>query len=76
MSDIKNMVGKGKVVKFKYFRKGNLYYATECGFEFPVPVEDTGDATFLDQDKAMYFMRYIRKHLKNIEVEKENMKDS
>jgi hypothetical protein len=40
-----------------------LWYVTECGFEFPVPTEDIGNATFLAEDKAMLFMRYIRKHL-------------
>jgi hypothetical protein len=53
---------KGKV-KFKYFKDNNLYYQTENGFLFPVPTEDIGNATFLDEDKAILFMRYIRKHL-------------
>ena len=43
-----------------------MYYVTECGFEFPVPIEDIGDATFLADDKALLFMRYIRKHLETI----------
>ena len=60
---------KGKVF-FKYYRKQNLYYETENGFVFPVPIEDTGDATFLPEDKAVLFMRYIRKELKNREEEK------
>lgn len=37
-------------------------------FEFPVAVNDpkdpTGPVTFLATDKAILFMRYIRKHLK------------
>ena len=65
---IKDLV-KGKVV-FKFYRKQNLYYETESGFVFPVPIEDTGDATFLASDKAMLFMRYIRKELKNREEDK------
>jgi hypothetical protein len=32
-------------------------------FEFPVPIADVGTATFLAEDKAILFMRYIRKHL-------------
>jgi len=36
---------------------------------FPVPVEDTGDGTFLKQDKAMIFMRYIRMQLEVIAKE-------
>lgn len=63
MSSIKEMVSPGRVVRFVKYRKGALWYITETGFEFPVPVEDTGDADFLAEDKAMLFMRYIRKHL-------------
>ena len=55
---------KGKVT-FCHYRKGNLYYLTETGLLFPVPIEDTGDATFNNTDKAILFMRYIRKQLAN-----------
>jgi len=50
-------------VKFTRYMDGNLYYITESGLEFPVPISDTGTATFLAEDKAMIFMRWIRKHL-------------
>jgi hypothetical protein len=53
---------KGQVT-FQYYRAGNLYYKTETNLLFPVPIEDTGEATFLNQDKGILFMRYIRKHL-------------
>ncbi len=37
-------------------------------FEFPVPASDiTGNTVFLAEDKAMLFMRYIRKHLTMLE---------
>ncbi|MFY0656201.1 MAG: hypothetical protein JXR12_05525 [Neptunomonas phycophila] len=54
------------------YRKGELYYSTDCGFEFPVPVSDTGDGIFLAEDKALTYMRWIRKQLENI---KEGMQD-
>lgn len=38
-----------------------------CGFEFTVPIEDMGDGVFTASDKAMLFMRYIRKQLQAIE---------
>jgi hypothetical protein len=38
-------------------------YSTECGFEFPVPLEDIGKATLFAEDKALLFLRYIRKHV-------------
>lgn len=53
-------------VKFQYYRDGNLYYQTEAGMLFPVPVADTNTATFLVEDKASLFMRWIRKHLDSI----------
>ena len=58
------MVRNGKKVTFIRFRKNELIYKTECGFEFPVPVDDTGGGVFLAEDKAMMFMRYIRKQIK------------
>lgn len=61
MNSIKEMV-KNKVVKFSFFRDKELWYITECGFEFPVPVDDVGKGVFKAQDNALYFMRWIRKH--------------
>lgn len=54
---------KDKQVTFMYYKDMNLWYVTECGFDFPVPIEDVGTATMLAKDKAILFMRYIRKHL-------------
>lgn len=67
MSVLKDMVKDNKRVKFQFYRQGELYYKTECGFEFPVPISDTGTGIFYNEDKAMLFMRYIRKHLASIE---------
>lgn len=63
MSQLKSLVSDGKLVHFKFYRKGELWYTTDDGFEFAVPIEDTGDGTFLASDRAMLFMRYIRKQL-------------
>lgn len=57
-----------KKVNFELYRKGELWYTTECGFKFPVPIEDTGDASFLSEDKAIYFMRFIKKHLRALQA--------
>ena len=54
---------KGKVT-FEFYRKGYLYYKTDNGFLFRVPIEDCGDACFNREDKGILFMRYIRKELK------------
>jgi hypothetical protein len=67
---IKDMVKGGKKVRFAFFRCRELWYRHEDGFEFPVPIDDVGDAVFLAEDKAMLFMRYIRKHAEAIAVAK------
>ena len=59
---IKEMVNDNQKVRFSFYRDGQLWYQTECGFEFPVPIADAGTATFLAEDRAILFMRYIRKH--------------
>lgn len=66
-TSIKHMVKDGKMVFFKFYRHSELHYETQCGFEFVVPIEDCGDAVFLNEDKAILFMRYIRKQLEKIE---------
>jgi len=63
MRTIKEMVEGNQKVRFTKYFDQNLYYMTECGFEFPVPVSDIGNATFLAEDKALLFMRYIRKQM-------------
>jgi hypothetical protein len=56
-------VQNNQKVTFRFYRDGQLWYATERGFEFPVPTSEAGTATFLAEDKAILFMRYIRKHI-------------
>ena len=63
MNRIKEMVKDRRKVRFSFYRDRELWYATEDGFEFPVPVDEVGNATFLHEDKAILFMRYIRKHI-------------
>lgn len=64
MKDLKDLV-KDTKVKFNFYRKGELWYEViGKNFEFPVPIEDTGDAVFKAEDKGLLFMRYIRKHIK------------
>ena len=66
MSQLKDLVANGQQVHFQFYRHGELWYTTDSGFEFPVPAEDTGDGVFQRDDKALLFMRYIRKHLESI----------
>ena len=61
------MVSNGKRVNFTHYFDGSLWYITDCGFNFPVTISDIGTATFNAEDKAILFMRYIRKHIETIE---------
>lgn len=63
MSTLKELVANDKQVHFQFYRKGELHYKTDDGFSFVVPAADAGDGTFLSSDRAMLFMRYIRKQL-------------
>ncbi len=60
---IREMVENNQKVRFRFYRDGQLWYGTECDFEFPVPISEAGTATFLAEDKAILFMRYIRRHI-------------
>lgn len=66
MKNVKEMVSNNKKVKFLRYQAKELWYVTECGFEFPIQISDTGDAAFVAEDKALLFMRWIRKHLDEI----------
>ena len=58
---------KDNVVNFDHYQGGIFYYNVKVGdnlYQFPVPqkdIEATEFPTLLAQDKAIYFMRYIRK---------------
>lgn len=67
MFDLKTMIKDNRHVSFVRYKEGDLWYVTEDGFEFPVPVADVGNATMLAKDKALLFMRYLRKHLAMLE---------
>lgn len=62
MRTLRQMVENGQKVRFQYYRDRELWYATECGFEFPIPIDDTGTGLFKVEDRAILFMRWIRKH--------------
>lgn len=68
MRSLKDMVSDNKKVRFVFYRDKALHYETEDGFIFPVPISDAGSATFGVEEKAMLLMRYLRKHLKAIQM--------
>lgn len=60
---------KDKKVKFVSFRENSFLYETEDGFAFHVPLDDIKGATLLAEDKAIYYMRWIRKHFNELNHE-------
>jgi len=71
MLSLKEMVSNDKIVRFVFYRDSALHYTTEDGFIFPVPITDTGSATFGAEERAMIMMRYIRKHMKTVQRAKQ-----
>lgn len=70
---ISTLVKAGNEVQFDYFMDGNLYYIVSDGqneYRFFVPIEDTGNATFKRSDKAITFMRWIRKAIESNTIQK------
>lgn len=63
ITNVKEHVSNNKRVYFQFYRGGILYYKTELGLIFEVPTSDCGDACFMLEDKAMLYMRWIRKQL-------------
>lgn len=68
--NIKDMVSDNKTVSFVKCSNSELWYQTECGFEFPIPFGDIQGATFLAKDKALFFMRWIRPHINMLQSER------
>jgi hypothetical protein len=69
--NIKELI-KDNFVKFDSYRQGNFYYKIidlgqtalqreSIAYLFTVPIDDIGNATLLSEDKAITFMRWIRK---------------
>ena len=72
MRTLKEMIVNNQKVRFSFYRDGQLWYETECGFRFPVPIADTGTATFLVEDRAILFMRYIRRQLAELALARQS----
>ncbi len=49
---------------FVYFRDNAMWYRTETGMIFPVPVADIdGTTTLLAMEKSILLMRWIRRYI-------------
>ena len=68
----KQYVINGQTVHLKFYRMGSLWYETESGFMFEVPIEDTGNGIFNSTEKAINLMKWINKQLdKNAKAKSE-----
>lgn len=63
MSKLTELVASGNTATFVRARRGELIYRIGHGFQFRVPISDMGDGEFLANDKAITFLRWIRKEL-------------
>ena len=64
MKTVKDYVKDDKKAYFKFYRQNVLYYETEDGtLLFEVPTYDLGDACANTEEKAIMFMKWIRKQL-------------
>lgn len=63
--DIKELIRPPKKVRFVHFRDNEFWYETEDGFLFPISLAEAtaSKVTFLAEDRAILFMRWIRKYV-------------
>lgn len=62
-------------VRFQCLRKNIAFYEIRHGndmYSFPVPLEDIGEGTLTKEDKAIMFMRWIRKAKESGELVRSN----
>ena len=71
--NITDHVRDNQKVHFKFYRMGILFYETEKGLLFEIPITDTGTGTFNNEDKAINYMRWIRPQLEKAKKELESM---
>lgn len=67
-----DMVKDKQKVRFLYFRLGEMWYSTENGFAFPVPVAEVDNATLSPEEPAMLFMKFIKRQLEKTETAETN----
>ena len=64
---IVDLVRDSKKVRFKYYRDKEFWYEHEDGFVFPIALSEVDNpasrATLLAEDKAIYFMRWMKKYI-------------
>jgi len=64
-----NLIRKNKVEFHRYYQ-GNFYYRirepfTKVSYQFKIPMEDIMGTVLLREDRAIVFMKWIRKAINN-----------
>ncbi len=68
MMKVDKILQDNESVYFMFFLSGKLWYRTESGFKFPVPVKGVpGQSVFLSEDRANRFYPYIKAHAEKLD---------
>jgi len=74
-----DLVKDNKRVKFAYYRDREFWYQHEDGLLFPVPLKDVDEpgarATLPDNEKAILFMRWMKRYIEAAKKEAEITKE-
>ncbi len=74
MTKTDKIVTDNESVRFMFFLSGKLWYRTESGFKFPVPVRESGPSVFLNEDRAKRFYPYIKAHAERLAAKPDKAK--
>lgn len=61
--NMKQHVVDNQKVAYKFYQNGSLWYETEKGLLFEVPISETGNGIFNREEKAINMMKWINKQL-------------
>lgn len=68
-----DLVRDGKKAHFAYYRDKEFWYQHEDGLLFPIALSEVNDpaskATLMAEDKAILFMRWIKKYIDSAKSE-------
>lgn len=66
MESLDKILNDNESVRFMFFLSGKLWYRTESGFKFPVPIKGSLQSVFLNEDRAKRFYPYIKAHAEKL----------
>ena len=73
---LKEYVKDDRKVHFVEFFDDELWYKVDgTDFKFPIPLKDTKGARFLASDRSILFMRWMRKHMEQLDFVRPRKED-